>query len=250
MSIRVEAGMMVVLMVVVGAGCTQTGTGPCESTVPASPTDPVGWMDSGEVQLFWLVEQADESISCNIYRRIGSSDFTKINDEPIAGVPPGQDWMWVFRDGDIDAQSEFEYCYYATAVDSEGCESLPSPEVSLVPSEVPGTPQPVEGMNTPPGANDVPVVPVFTWSPLPEAASYWLWLARSGSDVPSWIYRDEITTFQLGATSGATYWPFAPGRLDYDTKYWWQVLGINEDNMIFAVGEATFRTVEREVPSD
>ena len=252
MMLRNARALGLAISVLVGLGsCTDRGVDPTQPAVPSAPTDVMGWINGGTIELWWLAQGEYDVVSFNVYRRVGSSDFVRIDDD-LLDVPPGWAWIYGCWDQDVDLEPELEHCYYVTAVTADGIEGPPSEEVRGVLSDIVVHLQTVEGLIPPPGAHDVPVTPTFEWLPISDAASYCLKLRRRWSDdIPSWVCRDTLTTMPLGASPAVTYWPPEHGgQFYYDTLYDWWVFAVDAHNMAIAVGAADFRTAERAVPSN
>jgi len=238
-------GLLVCVAVSCGILSTDSDDEKYDSWLP-TPTDVMGFAatsaDSSNgsgVMVVWLMEAMDEVTGCNVYRTDGTSAYERINSEPITSdLRPRH----LFVDEDPEVPSSGQYIYLLTAAHVNGIESYPSPALTV---PFGGAGVVVNGLS--PGGDqlDVSIKPTFTWDEVENAESYCIVLQNpsAGAGDPEWVQRFDTTSIQLGDARGVSYVPFSHDRLDYATRYEWEVHALDEGNFAFATNMASFTTL-------
>lgn len=228
-----------------GAGETGFTTEAVDTLSPDPPTDIVAalyYYEEGDrswsVALAWFVDEPSGVFGCNVYRRIGSAEFERINEGLVS---PDADGIWRFED-DLAGQPYDEHVYCVTVVGSGGeSEASPSAIVPVDPAW-----QYVDGLSPPNDEIGVSLVPTFSWNAVEGAETYVITLREdsweSGNTV--WVYRSDGTSFECGETYGITYLPLEGGALVNDTPYSWQIVGVNDGNFVFGASDISVFSTE------
>jgi hypothetical protein len=85
--------------------------------------------------------------------------------------------------------------------------------------------------------------PTFSWTPIPEAASYTVVVARADPTLPElpWVWRGSATSIPYDSSSDELL-PLAsaaPRTLERDGAYTWLVIAYDADGLVLVSSEVT-----------